>query len=225
MTDRTSQPKVPELTDLPFAGALIRHDGKLGAESDYDTVLFERADYDEPRLPNARFLECAFWHVSISGGVLQRASLRDAWLRDVRLTGTSLAESHWQDVTVVGSSLAGVEVFGAELHRVTFSACKLDSVNFRAARLTDVVFDRCVLRDVDFAGARLSGCAFGGAELTRVDFSRASMPGTDLRGATLGLVIDTGSLRGAIISSAQLAVVAPVLAQTLGIVVSDEPPD
>jgi hypothetical protein len=50
------------------------------------------------------------------------------------------------------------------------------------------------------------------------------MERTDLRGASLGIVIDSDSLRGAIISSAQLAVVAPVLAETLGIVVDDDLP-
>jgi uncharacterized protein YjbI with pentapeptide repeats len=214
---------VPELADLPFAAALIRHEGALDADGDYDTVLFEHADFDDPQLPNARFLECAFHKIALSGGRLSRSSLRDVWLKDVRLTGTSLAESTWQDVTVIGSSLAGVQVFGAELRRVTFSGCKLDSVNFRASRLTSVAFDRCVLRDVDFAGATLTGCAFPGAELTRVDLSKASLVGTDLRGASLGLVIDRNSLNGAIISSAQLAIVAPVLAQTLGIVVDDGP--
>jgi uncharacterized protein YjbI with pentapeptide repeats len=215
--------KVPELSDLPFAAALTEHDGDLDADADYDTVLFDGLQFVDPEVRNARFLECAFRRVSISDGRLPRASLRDVWLRDVRLLGTFFGESSWQDVTVVGSSVAGVQLFGATLRRVVFSGCKLDSVNFRAARLTDVTFDHCLLRDVDFGGATLSGCAFPGAELTRVDLTKVTMEQTDLRGASLGLVIDAASLRGAIISSAQLAIVAPVLAGTLGIVVDDEP--
>lgn len=49
-----------------------------------------------------------------------------------------------------------------------------------------------------------------------------TMEATDLREAELGVIIDTGSLRGATISSAQLALAAPVLAEALGIVVSDD---
>jgi uncharacterized protein YjbI with pentapeptide repeats len=212
----------PELADLSYAHVLTTHEGGgLEAHADYDAVLFERADFDAPNAPNARFLECAFRQVSITDGRLQRANLRYVWLRDVRLTGTYLAESKWDEVTVLGSSLAGVQVFGAELRRVVFSGCKLDSVNFRASKLTSVTFDKCVLRDVDFAGATLTQCSFPGSELTRADFSRVTMDQTDLRGAQLGLIIDANSLRGAIISSGQLAVVAPVLAQTLGIVVDD----
>ena len=221
---RRNAVKLPDLSDLPFAAALDRHDGELTPDGDYDTLLFERAEFDAPDAPNARFLDCALRQVSVTGGRLPRANLRSVWMRDVRLTGTDIAESGWHDVTVIGSSLAGLQVFGSELRQVVFSGCKLDSVNFRAARLTHVTFDNCVLRDVDFAGATLGQCSFPGSELVRADFSKVTMDRTDLRGAVLGVTIDTGSLRGAIISSGQLALAAPVLAQALGIIVDDAPP-
>lgn len=216
--------KLPDLADLPFATALSRHSGGLDGESDFDTVLFEQAEYDEPRAPDVRFLECALRQVSITGGRLTRARLHTVWSRDMRLTATNLAESNWQDVTVLSSSLAGVQVHGAVLRDVVFSGCKLDSVNFRFAKLTGVIFDHCVLRDVDFLGAELTRCAFPGSQLTRVDLSKVTMDQTDMRAAELGLVIDTDSLRGAIISSGQLALVAPVLAEALGIVIDDAQP-
>jgi uncharacterized protein YjbI with pentapeptide repeats len=216
--------KLPDLPDLPYARALIRHEGALDAQREYDTVLFEHAEFDKPQMPNAHFLECAFRQVSITDGRLSRASVRETWMRDVRLTGTTFAEGAWLDVTVIGSSVAGVQIFGSELRRVVFSGCKLDSVNFRAAKLTGVTFHNCVLRDVDFAGATLTQCSFAGSALTRVDFSKVAMDRTDLREAELGLIIDADSLRGAIISSGQLAIVAPVLAATLGIVIDDERP-
>jgi uncharacterized protein YjbI with pentapeptide repeats len=212
---------LPDLADLPFADALVPHEGELDGSS-YDTVLFERADFEEPHALGARFLECAFRQVSITEGRLSRCGLRDVWARDLRLTGTDLAESHWLEVTMISSSLAGAQIFGSELRRVVFSGCKLDSVNYRQSKLTDVVFENCVLRDVDFAGAKLTRCSFRGCELTRVDLTKVTMDQTDLRDAQLGLIIDTESLRGAIISSGQLAIVAPVLALTLGIVIDDD---
>jgi uncharacterized protein YjbI with pentapeptide repeats len=221
--NRETDVSVPDLEDLPFATVLTPHEGVFGGEADYDTVLFDRQDFDEPQAPNVRLLECAFRQVSVSGGKMPRSSWREIWARDLRLTGTNLAESSWQDVTIIGSSLAGAQVYGAELRRVVFSGCKLDSVNFRASRLTEVVFDQCVLRDVDFGGATLTRCSFPGSELTRAELSKVTMEATDLRGAELGLIIDADSLRGAIISAGQLAFVAPVLAQTLGIVVSEDP--
>ena len=143
-------------------------------------------------------------------------------LRDVRLIATGLAETQWTDVVFAGSVAAGTEAFGAELRRVTFRGCKLDSVNFRGAVLTEVTFDDCDLRDVDFAGATLARVTFPGSRLTRADLCRVRMDATDLRGAELGLIIDADSLRGAILSTGQLVSLAPVLAQTLGMIVSDD---
>jgi uncharacterized protein YjbI with pentapeptide repeats len=95
-------------------------------------------------------------------------------------------------------------------------------VNFREARLTGVQFTDCLLRDVDFAGAKLRRSAFSRCQLTGVDFTRAELDQADLRGSDLGLIVGPDSLRGAIITSGQLAAIAPVLAETLGIVVDDE---
>jgi hypothetical protein len=44
----------------------------------------------------------------------------------------------------------------------------------------------------------------------------------DLRGAELGIIIDPGSLRGAIVTSGQLAAMAALLADSLGITVEDQ---
>jgi uncharacterized protein YjbI with pentapeptide repeats len=214
--------KLPDLADLPYAAVLTPSDSGLDG-SDFDTVLFEQAEFDEPHGPSTRFLECAFRRVSISGGTLQRSTWRDVWARDLRLTGTTLVESSWHEVTMLSSALAGIQAYGARLRRVVFSGCKLDSVNFRASELTEVTFDNCVLSDVDFAGATLTRCAFPGSRLVRADLSRVTMDKTDFRTAELGLIIDADSLRGAIISSGQLAVAAPVLAETLGIQINDEP--
>lgn len=211
-----------ELADLPFASVLEPHAGGLGRGADYDGVHFDQLSLDEPGAPGATFIECAFTGVSVQGGRLQQARLRDVLLRDVRLVATSLGESHWSDVAVADSLAAGAELFGSQLRRVTFRRCKLDSVNVRGAALTEVTFRDCELSDVDFAGATLTRCAFPGSRLTRADFSRVTMDRTDLRDAELGLIIDQNSLRGAIVSTAQLVQVAPVLAQTMGITVSDD---
>jgi uncharacterized protein YjbI with pentapeptide repeats len=213
---------VNELADLPFAAVLTRHSGGLASGADYDVEHFDRLSFDEPRAASSRFLECAFTGVTFQGGKLAKASFRDAWLRDVRLVATALGESRWEDVTIAESALAGAELYGAQLRRVTLRGCKLDSVNFRGAELTEVTFDGCELRDVDFAGATLTRAAFPGSRLTRTDFTNVRLEATDLRGAELGLIIGPDSLRGAIVDTAQLVYLAPVLAQTMGITVSDD---
>ncbi len=208
-----------DVADLPFASALTPHAGGLAAHTDYDCEHFDQLSLDDPHAASSHFIECAFTGVSVQGGRLAKASLRDVLMRDVRLVATGLGESRWAGVTVAESVAAGAELFGAELHRVTFRGCKLDSVNFRGASLTEVTFAGCELRDVDFAGATLARAAFPGSRLARTDFTGVTMQATDLRGAELGIIIGPDSLRGAIVSTGQLVYLAPVLAKTMGITV------
>jgi uncharacterized protein YjbI with pentapeptide repeats len=71
-------------------------------------------------------------------------------------------------------------------------------------------------------GGRSPGPTFGDSRLAAVIFTQTTLDQVDLRGAAeLGLVTDAISLRGAIVTSAQLTAMAPVLAETLGIVVAD----
>ncbi len=85
-----------------------------------------------------------------------------------------------------------------------------------------MVFDNCLLRDVDFTGAALTRTSFGGSRLAGTTFTRTTLDQVDLReAAELGLITDATSLRGAIVTTAQLTTMAPLLAETLGIVVHD----
>jgi uncharacterized protein YjbI with pentapeptide repeats len=211
-----------ELAGIPFAASLTRHSGGLEPDADYDGVHFDGLSLDEPRAASSRFIECAMTGVTVQGGRMTKARFRDAWLRDVRLVATGLGETDWTDVTVAESVWAGAEVFGAQLRRVTLRGCKLDSVNFRGTLLTDVVFEGCELLDVDFKDAQLTRTSFPGSRLTRTDLTGARMDAADLRYAELGIIIGPDSLRGAIISAAQLIHLAPVLAQTMGISVCDD---
>ncbi|MGH3156491.1 MAG: pentapeptide repeat-containing protein [Streptosporangiaceae bacterium] len=214
-----------ELADLPYAAALTPPDsGTLEPGYDYDTVHFDKDDFEEPDASGARFLECAFTGVSFTKGGLRRSRFIEAWLKDARITLTDLAETQWVDTTFAGGVVAGVQAFGARLNRVVFAGCKLDSVNFREAQLTEVTFTDCLVRDVDFSGAKLTRTVFAGCKLSGADFSRASLDRLDLRGSELGLIVGPDPLRGAIISSGQLATIAPVLAEALGIIVNDECP-
>jgi uncharacterized protein YjbI with pentapeptide repeats len=211
-----------DLAGIPFAAALTRHSGGLDPDTDYDGVHFDQLSLDEPRAASSRFIECAVTGVTFQGGRLTKARFRDVWLRDVRLVATGLGETEWTDVTVAESVWAGAEVFGAQLRRVTLRGCKLDSVNFRGTSLIDVVFDGCELLDVDFKDAALTRTSFPGSRLSRTDLTGARMDAADLRDAELGIIIGPDSLRGAIISAAQLIHLAPVLAKTMGITVSGD---
>jgi uncharacterized protein YjbI with pentapeptide repeats len=209
-----------QLADLPYASTLKRHRGDLAADEDYEGAHFDGLDFDAPRAPGSRFMECAFTQVTIQDGQLRRARFNDVWLRGVRLTATDLADSNWIDATIIGSAAAGVIAHGSRLRQVTFRGCKLQGVSFRAATLTEVTFEDCLLREVDFGGAALRRCQFPGSQLHETDFSKVTLDKVDLRDADLGIIITPGALSGATITPVQLSALAPLLAEHAGITVA-----
>ncbi|MGH3421238.1 MAG: pentapeptide repeat-containing protein [Streptosporangiaceae bacterium] len=208
------------LADLPYVSALTPHQGDLAANEDYEGAHFDKLEFDAPRAPGSRFLECAFTQVTVQDGRLRRARFNDVWLRGVRLTATELSDSNWIEATIIGSVAAGVVAHGSRLRRVTFRGCKLHGVNFRAATLTEVTFEDCMLREVDFGGATLRRCQFPGSQLHETDFSQVTLDKVDLRGAELGIIITPGALSGATITPVQLSELAPLLAEHAGITVA-----
>jgi uncharacterized protein YjbI with pentapeptide repeats len=213
---------IEEIGDLPYADALRAYDGPWKPDETYDAIHVDGGTVEAMDAAHARFLECAFTQVTFDGGTARRARLSDVWLREARLVAVDLAESEWLDATLIDCVLAGAEAYGAELRRVVFRGGKLDSVNFREATLADVRFENCVLRGVDFSAAELSRVSFPGCRLSEVELTRVTLSKVDLRGAELGIVAGHESLRGAVISTAQLVDLAPALAQSIGITVRDD---
>jgi uncharacterized protein YjbI with pentapeptide repeats len=195
--------------------------GDLEPDQDYEGLRFAEVTFDEVAAGGCHFLDCEFLGVSFGGGRLRKSRFTDTRLREVRFVATDLAETGWQDTTLAGCALAGVQAFSAAMRRVAFRDGKLDSVNLRGAVLTDVAFEDCVLRDADFGGATLLRVSFAGCTLTGADFTKAACTEVDLRGARLGITAGYESLRGVTIDSAQLVGLAPYLARHLGITVGD----
>ncbi len=87
--------------------------------------------------------------------------------------------------------------------------------------MTDVTFRDCQLIDVDFGGARLKGISFPGSQIESLDISKAECERVDFRRGTLGIRRGYESLRGTIIDTGQLVMLAPMLADQLGVSVLD----
>lgn len=213
-------PKPRELTELPFSAYLTAPHGEPVQGGDYDTVHFEDSSFADVSAGNSRFSECAFSAVDFAGGKFRRARFNDIWINASQMVNTDFAEATWLDTEIVTSAMAATALFDAELSRVNFFGCKLVSVNLRGAKLRDVAFVDCALRDVDFGNTTLTGVTFPGSHVEGALFDKATMKKVDLRGtAVLSIHSGFNSLKGAIVSDAQLMELAPALAQSIGLVV------
>ncbi|MDX3386656.1 pentapeptide repeat-containing protein [Streptomyces niveiscabiei] len=211
---RRPEVRLPELRG--FEGGEVEPDG------DYDGVELKELDLAGQDGAGSTFMDCA-----LTGCALDETRLRNARFLDSRLTaprgvGTDLADATLRDVEVTDARLGGTQMFGSVLERVVVRGGKIDCLNLRQARLKDVVFENCVLVEPDFAGARMERVEFVDCALKGADFSAATLSDVDLRGAVeLGITAGVDRLRGAVISTAQLLDLAPVLAGELGIRVEE----
>ena len=212
-----------ELEDLPFAPFLEPWDGVIARDTRYDTVHLDGAE-----------LEARQWHrceVHRIGphvpDVSPRAAFRlsrwsDVWMKAVRWIGTDLSGTDWTDVEIVGSVFAGTIAYDAQMRRVQLHDSKADSVNLRGAQLQDVSFVDCQLSHVDFAGATLIDVSFPGSSLHGAAFDNAHLKNVDFRHAhELEITSGWDALKGATITTSQLVMLAPALAEVLGIAVVD----
>ena len=151
--------------------------GELRPDEHYDGERFADVVFDETAAGNCLFLDCSFVNVSFREGRLRKCRFTDTTMREVRIVATDLAETAWQDVTLTGCALAGVQAHSADWRRVVFLEGKLDSVNFRGGTFADVRFENCLLPDADFSGAILHRvslvAAFSPARTSRMRPARA----------------------------------------------------
>ncbi len=211
-----------DLTDLPYAADLTPPAQPLAPDGEYEQVHFDAVTVDEGAAAGSWFHRSALTSVALTGGSLAHSRFDDVWLRGVRWIGTDIGETRWLDAELIDSAWSGVVAVDAQLHRVRFEGCKLESVNFRAAKLRNVTFADCVLRDVDFSSAALRQVDFPGSRLDGVVLHRATLDTVDLRAAaTVDLIADIGTLKGAVVTTGQLMEMAPAFARAAGIIVRD----
>ncbi|HUD10899.1 MAG TPA: pentapeptide repeat-containing protein [Candidatus Saccharimonadia bacterium] len=171
----------------------------------------------------------------------KRASFDAMRFVEPDMTSAKLREGGWADVAVDGGLLAGTDLTGSTLRRVTLgrarasglivaeteakeiqiTGCKLDLSNFRFSKWSHVLFSGCDLTDADFAGASFRDVSFQDCDLVGCDFSGAHLTRVDLRTSRLDNPKGVAGLKGAQITSGQLMQLSPVLAHAMGIEVND----
>jgi uncharacterized protein YjbI with pentapeptide repeats len=192
--------------------------GELEPDGDYDGLEFTEADFAGQDGAGARFLDCRLTGCALDETSLHHARLLDSVLTGLRGVGTDLAESTLRDVELLDARLGGTQMHGAVLERVWIRGGKIDYLNLRKARLRDVVFEGCVLVEPDFAGARLERVEFVDCAVKDADLTAVTLMDVDLRGAApLEIARGLDRLAGAVISTAQLLDLAPLLAAEQGI--------
>ena len=214
---RARQSTRPPAIDPVVVGSLLPGDPReLRRSAELEAVRFSGLNTGALDLAAATLTECRLAQVTATETDLQGARLREVEFDRVELPVVRAARSQWRNVQVTGR-LGSLEAHEAQWRGVHFVDCKLNYVNLRGAELLDVAFTDCTVDDLDLLDADLRRVRFSGTRVTNLDVETATLRDVDLREATLENVAGPTSLRGATISPMQLSLLAPLLAEALGI--------
>ena len=194
---------------------------RIEPNGDHDGVRLASVDLGGQPAYDLRLTASRLTDVGMDGVVLSGALLAECELERVDAADLDMVDARLRDVVVTGARIGGLQAHGAELTRVVFRGSRLGYLNLRSATLSDVVFEGCAIADLDVADATLRRVAIRDCTVERLSCQHADMDDVDLTGARIGAVTDVAHLRGAAFSTAQLTMLAPLLADHVGITVRD----
>ena len=199
---------------------LAERDSTEFGSSDFEGLSYTDVARDAWELGVGDTVEaCRFDGLEVATWGLRGARLVEAVFVGANIPVASGARSDWRDVEVRDSRFGSVEAYDTAWRGIRFTRCKLGYVNLRAAELLDVAFVDCTIDEIDLLDASARRVAFETTRIATLNVSGARLTDVDLRGADIGQVVGMAGLRGATISSEQLQLMAPALADLAGIVV------
>jgi uncharacterized protein YjbI with pentapeptide repeats len=216
---KKSTTKGPQIDAIRLVDLADTDGALLHAGDSRDAERFTGAELGGLDLTGITFRECEFRAVSLGDTKLRGATFSECIAADLHAPVFSAPRSSWRDVRIEHSRLGSVELYDASLRSVHIDGSKLDFVNLRNAVLTDVLLSNCIIDELDLSTATVQRLALHNCRIGTLDVANATLTDADLRSSDFGAVHGVEGLRGAIIDDVQLALMAPLLAAHLGLVV------
>jgi len=210
------------LVDILFLQNLAAGDAKLlQAHESYNGESFTVSDVSEHDLSGASFSECEFVELEANETDFRAATFVET--RFDRLTAPifTAPRSNFRDVSIEGSRLGSAEFYESTWKSVRFTHCRIGYLNLRGAHLQDVVFIDCRIDELDLGAATANRVSFENTQVNNLDLTRSVLTNFDLRSLELRQIVGVEQLKGTTINAYQLAELAPLLANHLGIVVDE----
>ena len=186
-----------------------------------DLQLVE-ADLSGADLSALSLLSCRFSEVFANDTDLAAARLVDCRLERLSATYLHSPRSTWRTVELVDSRIGAWELYDADVESLLIEDCRLGFVNLAGTAVRDVLIQGTRIDELDLSGIDARRVRFEDCRVGTLRLHGGSLSDVDLRGMEMRTVSGVGSLAGATVSSGQLSELAPLLAQHLGLRVTDQ---
>lgn len=193
------------------------HGADLADRADLDSRQFADLPDAPLHLRDASVLNCRFTDVRSQDVDLRGASVRETEVIRPDFTVTQAWRGRWSDVRVEAGRLGVLEAYDSAWNAVELVGCKLSFVNLRGSEVSDLTLRECQIEELDVSEGSIRRASLSGSHVKRLNFRGARMENVDLRGADYDEIAGVMSMRGTLLTESQLAELAPLMAEALGI--------
>ena len=186
-----------------------------------DLALVE-ADLSGGDLSALTLLSCRFSEVFANDTDLAAARLVDCRLERLSATYLHSPRSTWRTVELIDSRIGAWELYDADVESLLIENCRLGFTNLAGTTVRDLLIRATRIDELDLSGIDAQRVRFEDCQVGTLRLHGGSLSDVDLRGLEMRTVSGVGSLAGVTVSSGQLSELAPLLAQHLGLRVTDQ---
>lgn len=189
-----------------------------------DTREQERVDAANNEILRWRattFIECDLIWSRVGAVTLEGGRLLECHVVEPDVEELAASDTTWRQTRISEGRIGSLVLARSHLDSVTLSGTRIGYLDLRSAAVGDLTLTDCRIGTLDLTGGRVERARLRGCRIDELLLSHAEPADVDLRGAQIGRIEGATGLRGATVDSGQLMDLAPLLADALGIVVSD----
>ena len=215
-------PSPPALTAPDLSRLRDGEADELTAGEMVEDLELVEADLSGGDLSALTLLSCRFSEVFANDTDLAAARLVDCRLERLSATYLHSPRSTWRTVELVDSRIGAWELYDADVESLLIEDCRLGFTNLAGTTVRDLLIRATRIDELDLSGIDAQRVRFEDCQVGTLRLHGGSLSDVDLRGLEMRTVSGVGSLAGATVSSGQLSELAPLLAQHLGLQVTDQ---
>jgi len=213
----------PAVLTAPDLGRL--RDGEadeLAAGEMVEDLDLVEADLSGGDLSALTLLSCRFSEVFANDTDLAAARLVALTLLSCRFSEVFANDTDLAAARLVDSRIGAWELYDADVESLLIEDCRLGFTNLAGTTVRDLLIRATRIDELDLSGIDAQRVHFEDCRVGTLRLHGGSLRDVDLRGLEMRTVSGVGSLAGATVSSGQLSELAPLLAQHLGLRVTDQ---
>ena len=214
-------PRPPALTAPDLSRLRDGEADELTAGEMVEDLELVEADLSGGDLSALTLLSCRFSEVFANDTDLAAARLVDCRLERLSATYLHSPRSTWRTVDLVDSRIGAWELYDADVESLLMEDCRLGFTNLAGTTVRDLLIRATRIDELDLSGIDAQRVRFEDCRVGTLRLHGGSLSDVDLRGLEMRTVSGVGSLAGATINGQQLSELAPLLAQHLGLRVTD----